>query len=86
MELWPPRIDLSKILTPAVRQWLPWAERERVLRECGGSMHPDTLGGWVAVVSPETWVQAPSWHRALDQALDYLLIAPHLWPPVPEAL
>jgi hypothetical protein len=74
------RCDLSLVLAPEVRELLPGAEKERLLKCCGGSMQPDGYGGWVAVISPKTWAQAAKWERALDQALAYLAIAPDLWP------
>lgn len=72
------RLDLSRVLAPAVRARLAEAEKIRLLRCCGIAVAGDT-GGWRAQLGC-IGINAPSRGQVIDLALELLNITPDLWP------
>jgi hypothetical protein len=72
------RLDLSRVLAPAVRAKLAEAAKIRLLRCCGIGVAGDA-GGWRAQVGC-TGIHGPTRAQVIDLALELLHITPDLWP------
>jgi hypothetical protein len=77
------RIDLSQILSPAVRAKLDWPRKIWLLSICDGCLVGDRNGQWAVRFGrrmQRSLIEGPDRDGVLDQALHYLETQRQFWP------